>query len=201
MSNKKEENKQIFDKVAEIYDFAPFQWWMRRFYRPVFSEVELDKSKKLLDVSCGTGNMLKEMSEAGEADLYGVDLSENMIEQAKEKLKDVDLQTADVHSLPFENDLFDYVTTTEAFHHYYGQSKAIAEMKRVVKPGGKVIVVDIEFFFSVVHRLFEQLEPGCVKVNSKEEMRQLFKQQNLDVVRQERSFLFAVMTIGSFSEN
>lgn len=194
--DKKQQNKNVFNKVADVYDFAPFQWWMKRFYRPVFSEVELTKDKKLLDVSCGTGNMLKEMSKTTKADLYGVDLSENMIKQAKKKLKNVNLQTADVHSLPFEDSFFDYVVTTEAFHHYYDQSKAVAEMKRVVKPGGKVIVVDIEFFFNSIHRLFEKLEPGCVKVNSKEELKKLFEDEDLKVEKQERSFGFAVMTVG-----
>lgn len=194
--NNKEKNKQVFDKVADIYDFAPFQWWMRRFYRPIFSEVELESNKRLLDVSCGTGNMLKEMEQSSDTELYGADLSENMIKQAEEKLENVNLQTVDVHSLPFEDDFFDYVTTTEAFHHYYNQTKAVAEMRRIVKPGGKVIVVDIEFFFNFVHRIFERLEPGCVKVNSGEEMRQLFQEQNLDIIKQERSFIFAVATVG-----
>ena len=196
-NNKKQRNKNIFNKVADIYDFAPFQWWMSRFYSPIFSEVELKKDKKLLDVSCGTGNMLKEMSETFDAELYGIDLSEEMIKHAQNKLTNVNLQVADVSSLPFEDNFFDYVTTTEAFHHYYDQNKALSEMKRVVKPRGKVIIVDIEFFFKSVHRLFEKLEPGCVKVNSRQEMKDLFKQTGLEVEKQKRGFLFAVMTVGS----
>jgi len=66
-----------------------------------------------------------------------------MLEVTKSKLGDnVKLQKSDVHNLPFENNIFDYVITTEAFHHYYDQMKVIGEMKRVTKQGAKIIVVD-----------------------------------------------------------
>jgi len=56
--------------------------------------------------------------------------------------------------------------------------------------------VDINFFLWPIHWLFERFEPGCVKVNNKKEMKILFEQAGLREIRQERSFLFAVMTMG-----
>ena len=103
---------------------------------------------------------------------------------------------ADVHELPFKGETFDYVICTEAFHHYYNQEKALKEMYRVVKEKGKVIIVDVNFFLPIIHRLFEKVEPGCIKVNNKKEMYKLFKKTGLINLKQKRSFLFAVMTEG-----
>ena len=69
-------------------------------------------------------------------------------------------------------------------------------MKRVVKSGKEVMVVDINFFLRPIHWLFEKLEPGCVRVNSTKEMRTLFQEAGLHNIRQQRSFLFAVLTQG-----
>ena len=91
-----------------------------------------------------------------------------MLAVARTKLpKEATLLKADVHRLPFKDDFFDYVTSTEAFHHYHDQQKALQEMFRVTKTGGKIIIVDINFFLRHIHWLFQKIEPGCVKVNSK----------------------------------
>src|SRR3989338_3325884 len=121
-----------------------------------------------------------------------------MLKTAKKRLpSSVKLYTADVHSLPFASNTFDYVLTTEAFHHYYDQRQALQEMKRVAKKGGQIIVVDVNFFFFFIHWIFQKFEPGCVKINSKKQMKQLFENAGLTQIVQQRSFLFSITTKGS----
>lgn len=187
-------NRTYFDRWAKSYDKSLFQFWMKRFYSPVLQEVKLEKESRFVDISCGTGELLQKIQ--GKGELYGVELSEEMLKKARLKLHKVKLLKADVHQLPFPDDYFDYVVTTEAFHHYYDQQLALQEMSRIAKTGGKVIVSDINFFLRLIHRLFEKLEPGCVKINSKKEMRRLFERTGLRNIRQKRNFLFAIMTIG-----
>ncbi|MDO8511440.1 MAG: class I SAM-dependent methyltransferase [Nanoarchaeota archaeon] len=192
--NKKSENIRFFDRWAKTYDRPLFQFWMRKFYQPVLKMIDRGK---VLDVSCGTGEFLRELVKKKKNILYGIDLSSQMITKARRKLvNQAKLKKADVHQLPFTDNSFDYVVSTESFHHYYDQSRAIAEMKRVAKKGGKVIVVDINFFLRPIHRLFEKLEPGCVKVNSRKEIRNLFQQSGLRDIIQRRSFIFSVLTRG-----
>mgnify|MGYP001558206744 CR=1 FL=1 len=195
-----EENKSLFTHWSGTYDWAPFQFWMRRFQLPVLREVDFAGGGKLLDVGCGTGELLKALEHKDKEHrlmLSGVDLSPEMLAKAQKKLSSsVTLAEGDVHQLSFREGTFDYVASTEAFHHYGDQSWALGEMKRVVKKEGKIIVVDINFFLRLIHRLFERFEPGCQKVNSRKEMRALFEQAGLQEIRQERSFLFAVMTVG-----
>ena len=189
------QNRSFFNRWAKSYDSAAFQFWMRHFQEPIFKELDLKKKPKLLDISCGTGELLKKLQ--GKAQLYGVDLSEEMLAIARKKLsKNTTLLKADVHELPFKDHLFDYVISTEAFHHYHDQQKALHEMFRIAKIGGKVMIVDINFFLLPIHWLFQKLEPGCVKINSRKQIKVLFEKAGLKNIRQQRSFLFAVMTIG-----
>ncbi len=188
-------NLSFFNKWAKSYDLDLFQFWMKKFHVPVFKELLLNQKTKVLDLSCGTGELLKKLE--GKAIIYGVDISEEMLKKARSKLSAKSkLQKADVHALPFKDKYFDYVISTEAFHHYYDQQKAVQEMSRVTKEGGKAIIVDINFFLKPIHWLFKRLEPGHVKINSKKEMKLLFTQAGLKNIRQQRNFLFAVMTVG-----
>ncbi len=198
MNNIQTKNTQYFNVWSKSYDLSLFQFWMRRFQRPIFSQLDSNKKSKLLDVSCGTGEFLKALTvKKPLLTLYGIDMAEGMLKRAREKLPElVQLSIADVHHLPFKENTFDYVTSTEAFHHYEHQAKALSEMKRVTKRGGKVMVVDVNFLFGGIHWLFKKLEPGCVKINNKKEMKQLFEKAGLKNIFQRRNFMFAVMAIG-----
>ena len=190
------QNLKFFDRWADSYDFGIVQFWMRRFYRPVFQLVDSGK-KRVLDISCGTGEFLHELNEKRtEAELYGIDISEKMIEIARKKLPKVRFAVGDVHDLKYKANYFDYVITTEAFHHYYDQQLALKEMARVAKKGAKVVVVDVNFFVRPIHWIFECLEPGCVRINSKHDMKKLFEKAGLRVVSQKRSGIFAMVAVG-----
>lgn len=196
-------NKAFFNRWSKSYDSSGIRFWMRRFQIPALHEIQFQPEIKVLDLSCGTGELLRQLYRRGEGKikLYGLDISKEMLEMAKKKLpSEVTLIQGDVHSLPFSSGEFDYVLCTEAFHHYHSQHQAVAEMKRVLKNSGKIIIVDVNFFLPPVHWLFQKLEPGCVKINNQREMILLFKKNGLKIVKQQRNFLFAIMTIGKKEE-
>ena len=194
-----EENKRFFNQWSKSYDCELFQFWMKKFQKPIL-EMDFSPATKILDVSCGTGEMLLELSKNDNVvpkNLFGVDFSEQMLTTARKKLNsEIILLQADVHALPFKDNCFDYVASTEAFHHYYDQEKALSELMRVTKNGGKVIIIDVNFFLRPLHYLFQRFEPGCVKMNSRKELRIIFEKTGLKEIKQERIFLFAVMTVG-----
>ena len=203
--DKKECNINFFNRWASSYDCFLFQFWMKRFHKPVFEELnssfkkDLSLKYKLIDLSLGSGELLKELSKrySNKLEFYGIDIAEKMLEVARKKLSNnIKLQLMDVHKLEFQDNYFDYVISTEAFHHYYDQRKALVEMKRIMKIGGKVIIVDINFLFDFLHRFFERNEPGCIKVNNKEEMFNLLKEAGFKEIKQKRNFLFSVATMG-----
>lgn len=193
-----QQNQDLFRRWSASYDWKLFQFWMKRFQVPVLKILAKEPAAvKVLDVSCGTGQLLSSLVQQGKKDLFGVDLSKEMLAKAREKLHSfVQLQEGEVTQLPYPDQSFDYVISTEAFHHYPDQKKALREMKRVCKEKGKVMVVDINFFLPFFHWLFPKIEPGCVKVNNKREMKALFEEAGFRNIRQQRSFMFAVMTEG-----
>ncbi len=197
-------NKVFFNRWSNTYDSSPIRFWMRHFQVPALREIQFRQGIKILDLSCGTGELLQTLDQKskGTAKLYGLDISEDMLKKAREKLSaKIVLVRGDVHDLPFDSREFDYVLCTEAFHHYHSQNRAVAEMKRVLKNEGKIIIVDVNFFLPPVHWLFQKFEPGCVKINSKKEIKRLFNDNGIKMLKQKRNFLFAIMTIGEKKKN
>ena len=195
--DKKERNIKFFDEWAASYDRFIFSFWLKMMHKKVLKFISRKQGLKILDVSCGTGELLLLLSNKLEkAELYGVDISRNMIRLAEKKIGEkARINCSDVESLQFKDAMFDYVITTESFHHYVNQEKALQEMKRVLKKNGKLIVADVNFYLFFVNRLFEMLEPGCVKINSKKGFYEMFKRNDFKEIKQARS-IFAIITSG-----
>lgn len=98
---------------------------------------EIKDEGKLLDVGCGKGLLLEYLETFfPKLEMHGVDLSEKGIELAKCKAK---LQQAEITKLPFEDETFDYTVSTEVLEHIVELEKALSEISRVTKTGGKTI--------------------------------------------------------------
>ena len=101
----------------------------------------------LLDVATGTGFLAFEFANHV-LEVIGIDLTVEMLAIAKEykadnNIKNVIFESADVDSLPFEDNSFDIVSCRFALHHFLHPEKAISEMTRVLKHGGKLVLSDI----------------------------------------------------------
>jgi ubiquinone/menaquinone biosynthesis C-methylase UbiE len=106
--------------------------------------------ESVLDVGCGTGTLAiaakSRVGDAGTVD--GIDPSPEMIERARKKAKRAHsgavFRVAFVESLPFETARFDVVLSTIMLHHLPRavRAQAIQEMRRVLKPGGRILIVD-----------------------------------------------------------
>jgi ubiquinone/menaquinone biosynthesis C-methylase UbiE len=134
-----------------------FSNWARRFAElPIHSEADgmartlaaaaIDPAGRALDVACGPGIVACAVA-ARAAHVVGVDLTPAMTEQARERqraagLENIEWRIGDATGLPFDNESFDLVVTRYSFHHLQQPALALAEMKRVCRPGGRVVVVD-----------------------------------------------------------
>ena len=140
----------IFGLQAKIYSFfAKRSGVMQRIYKKVSDDLleEIEKIKtgnskiKLLDIGIGPGLALKKFESMCE--IYGIDVSEDMIREAKRNLPYAHLKVASVEEIPFPDDYFDLVVSILSAHHWQEPAKAIREIKRVLKKGGKAILWDI----------------------------------------------------------
>jgi ubiquinone/menaquinone biosynthesis C-methylase UbiE len=100
---------------------------------------------RVLDVSFGTGYLLTQTACQFEA--YGVDLNAAMVTHARQNLTNhrlhAHLQRADAHHLPYQAESFDTVINTMAFNGYTDSLRALHEMARVLRPGGRLLIVDV----------------------------------------------------------
>ncbi|MFB9662925.1 class I SAM-dependent methyltransferase [Glycomyces mayteni] len=101
----------------------------------------------VLDIGTGPGLLLRALATTRpDLRLTGIDLAQDMIDHATENLADlrVDLQAADVANLPFDNATFDLIVTTYSSHHWSNPESAAEEIKRVLRPGGRLLDYDFE---------------------------------------------------------
>lgn len=107
---------------------------------------EVANPRTILDVGCGTGRLLRSAHvRFPGAAVYGVDAAVEMVKQAAALTpagSGIQFQQATAESLPFPDSRFDLVFSTMTFHHWSDQRKGIAEIRRVLAPGGKWLLAD-----------------------------------------------------------
>lgn len=96
---------------------------------------------KVLDIGCGRGLLLRELSERFAAlDLTGIDISPKLCELSSQNNPSAHIVVGDAEKLPFSDDSFDVVFMTEALEHMLDYDAAVSEIARVLKSGGTCIV-------------------------------------------------------------
>jgi len=138
-----------FNRWAESYDRHILQ---RLIFEPVqrtlleLAAAEVPAPEAILDVGCGTGRLLRATEDLFPgARLEGVDAAAEMVRYAQAALPTgsrIRFQNAVAEKLPFGNAEFDLVFSTMTFHHWADQRAGIAEVARVLAPGGRWLLAD-----------------------------------------------------------
>lgn len=140
----KTKSKNSFNQQAEKYDTSDYSKYPRECYPFVLNAISNIQFSNVLDLGCGTGVILKELRHKNSAvELFGLDLSENMIAQATRRLgTTAKLTVGDAENLPYFDNTFDLVCCVESFHHYPNPKKALSEINRVLKKDGLFLLCD-----------------------------------------------------------
>lgn len=152
---------RVYDRVARIYGLmeAPMEWMggtERR--RRVLSRAR----GRVLEVGIGIGLSLEHYPP--DIDLVGIDISPKMLERARKRAErmgiPVALEEADVEALPFEDAVFDTVTATCVFCSVGDPVRGLEEVRRVVKPDGRVLLMEhVRPENPAMGKLFDLLTP------------------------------------------
>tara|TARA_B110000008_G_C16951572_1_gene556535 strand:+ start:930 stop:1658 length:729 start_codon:yes stop_codon:yes gene_type:complete len=149
--SKKEQVATMFDNIAGNYDFLNHFlslgidiFWRKRLVR----KLQKQKPQNILDVATGTADLAIAMMKIKPFNVVGIDISNGMLEVGRKKIKQQDLektiqlQQADSEDLPFKDATFDAVTVSFGARNFENLQKGLSEMARVLKPGGKIYILE-----------------------------------------------------------
>ncbi|MDA0162042.1 ubiquinone/menaquinone biosynthesis methyltransferase [Solirubrobacter ginsenosidimutans] len=137
--------RAMFDRIAGVYDVMNtvmtaglhHQWRTR-----AVDLARVGPGTRSLDVATGTGDLAIELASRG-GDVVGSDFSEGMLERARAKAPALTWEQADAQALPYPDDAFDAATVGFGARNFSDLPLGLSEMVRVVKPGGRVVILEI----------------------------------------------------------
>lgn len=174
-----------FDNWSSNYENGLFyHYFFERLHQKLLSVVGDANGLSVLDIGCGTGSLLRKLSDAGAETLAGVDASGGMLDEARKiaGTREIEFIQGPAHKLPFDDRSFDLVTTSVAFHHFGEPEQVITEMGRVMKPGGRLLVCDMsgEGPAGMVHAILGKMA-GDDHLYKKAEIKQMIMDNGLRI--------------------
>jgi len=146
----------FFDVWAVFYDLP---WVQRAVYRPPHDAVLAELGPvagAVLDLGCGTGQLAARIHrESPGARVVGCDFSHGMLARARARDRGMRWVQGDAGRLPFRDGSFDAVVSTEAFHWFPDKPRALAEIRRVLRPGGRLLLALVNPRLAVTGRVMQ----------------------------------------------
>jgi len=149
--NKKQQVEQMFDKISGNYDglnrvisFGIDVKWRRK----VIEIVKNTRPDAVLDIATGTGDLAITLAKTNASKIVGLDISEGMLAVGKKKIAEkglsekIEMVQADSEALPFKDNSFDAITVAFGVRNFEHLKKGLAEIYRVLKPGGIFVVLE-----------------------------------------------------------
>ena len=178
MNKKTEESRIAYNKIASEYDASMEGQYTRFHITELADTIELHEGNVVLDVACGNGTLLWELSKKAEIQANGIDISENMICSARMRYPDMSFKVRPCYPLEWSDESIDIITVCCAFHHFDNPHGFVNECKRVLKKNGTVYIADPNFGavvrFIANKVLFPLSKSGDVRVYSPKELKKIF---------------------------
>jgi demethylmenaquinone methyltransferase/2-methoxy-6-polyprenyl-1,4-benzoquinol methylase len=137
--------RAMFDRIAGVYDRmnSVMTAGMHHRWRERAADLaRVGPGSRALDVATGTGDLAIELARRG-ASVTGLDFAEAMLEVARAKAPHVAFDRGDALALPYEDAAFDAATVGFGARNFSDLDRGLREMTRVVRPGGRVVVLEI----------------------------------------------------------
>jgi len=138
-----------FDRWADDYDRTFISPYLRKIQKQVVRLMAPTRGASVIDVGCGTGEAIRYLRRSVKGGLLaGLDLSPRMIETARRKFGEapgVEWRVGDAECIPWPDSTFDLAMATFTIHHCLHPEQALAEIRRVLRPGGRFFLVELIF--------------------------------------------------------
>lgn len=136
--------RSMFDRIAPVYDAMnrAMTVGLDRRWRRLAVELVVQPGDRVLDACCGTGDLALEAERQG-GNVTGLDFSEKMLERARRKSQTVEWLQGDLLALPLADGSFDAATVGFGVRNVADLELALRELRRVLRPGGRLAVLEI----------------------------------------------------------
>jgi demethylmenaquinone methyltransferase/2-methoxy-6-polyprenyl-1,4-benzoquinol methylase len=136
--------RRMFDRIAPVYDTMNrlMSAGLDRRWRRIAAEAAVCPGDRVLDACCGTGDLALAAHAVG-GRVTGLDFSERMLDRAARKSQEVEWMRGDALQLPFDDGSFDAVTVGFGVRNLEDLGNGLVEFRRVLKPGGRLAVLEI----------------------------------------------------------
>ncbi len=187
MNKKTEESRIAYNKIAFQYDLSREGQYTRFHIDELSNTIDLSEGDVVLDVACGNGTLLRELSKKAKIQANGIDVSENMIQVAKMRYPYMSFDVKSCYPLEWSDESIDIITVCCAFHHFDNPQGFVNECKRVLKKKGAVYIADPNF--GVVLKFFANRfwvpfsKSGDVRIYSKKELERFFYNSGFKTVQ------------------
>ncbi|HEY9879254.1 MAG TPA: methyltransferase domain-containing protein [Leptolyngbyaceae cyanobacterium] len=190
--------QQQYDKLAAIYDK---RWRSYITHTLTFLDAwaQIQPQETVLDVACGTGEFERRVlaNNPGQI-ILGIDFSDNMLALARKKCQDyrnVRFESASAAAIPTATQTYDVVICANAFHYFEQPEQVLREMGRVLKPEGRIVILDWCRDFWVCRLcdwLLQLIDPAHQRCYTQAELHSLLESADLQVQRSQRMRFGAV---------
>ena len=209
-SAKKEQVAEMFDNIANNYDFLNHFLSMGIDILWRKKAVRLLKPfapKLILDVATGTGDFALESLSLNPDKIIGVDISRDMVAVGLEKVKKrklqnkIELKYGDSENLEFETNTFDALTVAFGVRNYENLEQGLSEMLRVIKPGGHVAIIEFSqpqiFPIKQIYNFyFNNILPGIGRIVSKDARAYTYLPESVGAFPHGNEFLKVLTKVG-----
>ncbi len=179
MNKKKIEQSRItYNKIAFEYDTSTEGRYTKFHIKELSDTIDLSEGNVVLDVACGNGTLLRNLSKKAKILANGIDISENMIRAAKMRCPGTNFEVKPCYPLEWSDESIDIITICCAFHHFDHPREFLNECKRVLKKNGRMYIAEPNFG-AVIRFLANKFwvpfsKSGDVRIYSKKELESMF---------------------------
>ncbi|MBE9054152.1 class I SAM-dependent methyltransferase [Nostocales cyanobacterium LEGE 11386] len=194
--------RQQYDQMANSYD-QRWNTYIAKSLSALKNWAEIAPEVTVLDIGCGTGEFEQLLlTENPQQVITGVDISAEMLLVAQQKCRTyshVSFQDASVSNLPFVNNSFDVIVSASAFHYFDAPHAALMEIRRVLKPEGKVFILDwCKDYLScqICDFILKFVDPAYKQCYTQKQFHSLLRSAHFDIERATKfrfSFVWGMM--------